>query len=175
MVSSVLKLGRKCINSCFRKHGQISCGLMMALDKDRQNFVFENEYVKTSSLELIANEIYDKNIVGSVAELGVYKGDFAKNINIAFPDRRLYLFDTFEGFDERDIKVEMRKGFSMGNQDFSETSVELVLSKMKHKKNCVIRKGYVPESINGGGVGGQVIYSVLSVLMSIYTNQCITD
>jgi O-methyltransferase len=152
MVNPILKLGKGCVDILLKKYNLAACGVMMALDKERQPFVFENEYIRASSLELIANEIYDKNIDGSVAELGVYRGDFAKLINIVFPDRKLYLFDTFEGFDERDVKTEITNGFSMGNQDFSETSLELVLNKMKHKENCIIRKGYFPESITGEGV-----------------------
>jgi len=61
----------------------------------------------------------------------VYKGDFARLINEALPDRKLYLFDTFEGFDDRDVIVDKEKGFSKGDQDFSDTSVERVISKMK--------------------------------------------
>jgi len=86
---------------------------MYGLDKERPYFVFENDYARNSTLELCANEIYDKNILGSVAELGVYRGDFAKNINKAFLDRELYLFDTFEGFDERDIETEQLKQYSV--------------------------------------------------------------
>jgi O-methyltransferase len=127
----------------------VSCQIMMALDKERKKFVFESEYIRTSSLELVANEIYDKNIIGNVAELGVYQGDFAKIINKAFPDRKLYLFDTFEGFDQRDIKTELEKNYSTGNQDFSETSVEIVLAKMENKNNCIIKKGFFPETAEG--------------------------
>jgi O-methyltransferase len=115
---------------------------MPSLGKERQDFVFEyHDYIRASSLELIANEIYDKNIGGSTAELGVYKGGFAKNINLAFPDRKLYLFDTFEGFDKRDIKTELENSYSTGEQDFSETSAEQVLKQMKNKQNCIIKKG----------------------------------
>lgn len=120
----------------------ISC-----FDKERQNFVFEySDYVRASSLELIANEIYDNNISGNVAELGVYRGDFAKLINIAFPDRKLYLFDTFEGFDKRDVNIDRENNFSSGDYDFSKTSVELVLNKMQNRQNCVIKKGFFPET-----------------------------
>jgi O-methyltransferase len=150
MVNSILKLGRKCINFVLKKYNYVSCGIMMALDRERQNFVFENDYIRASSLELIANEIYDKNIEGVVAELGVYRGDFAKIINVAFPDRKLYLFDTFEGFDELDVEAELRNNYSRGDQDFSETSIELVLSKMKYKDNCIVKKGHFPETAMGG-------------------------
>lgn len=41
-------------------------------------------------------------VQGAVAELGVFKGASAKIFNILMPKRDLYLFDTFEGFDQRD-------------------------------------------------------------------------
>jgi O-methyltransferase len=154
MANLILKFGHKCVNIVLKKYNQVSCGVMMALDRERQNFVFESEYIRASSLELIANEIYDKKIGGSVAELGVYRGDFAKIINTAFPDRTLYLLDTFEGFDKKDIEVESKNNYSTGDQDFSKTDVELVLSKMKYKENCVVKKGYFPETVMGGGGGG---------------------
>lgn len=46
-----------------------------------------------------ASIIYSNNISGCVAEVGVFQGEFASVINKNFPDRKLYLFDTFEGFD----------------------------------------------------------------------------
>ena len=54
-------------------------------------------------LAAAANEIYLNGISGMVAECGVYKGDFACILARIFPDRKLYLFDTFSGFDKRDI------------------------------------------------------------------------
>src|SRR4029079_18426640 len=59
------------------------------------------DYIRLSTLELVAYEIDRNNILGSVAELGVYKGKFARYINQLFPNRKLYLFDTFMGFDEK--------------------------------------------------------------------------
>jgi O-methyltransferase len=107
------------------------------------------DYIRLSTLELCSHEIYEKGVQGNVAELGVYKGDFAKEINAAFHDRKLYLFDTFEGFDKRDVATEVGKGFSSGTQDFSDTSVETVLSKMYHKENCIVCKGFFPNSAKG--------------------------
>jgi len=149
VANPVLRFGYKCINIILNKYNQVPCGIMMALDKKRQKFVFETDYIRASSLELIANEIYDKNIQGCVAELGVYRGSFAKYINRAFPDKKLYLFDTFEGFNKQDIKTELEKGYSTGEQDFSETTVELVLEKMENRQNCIIKKGFFPETAEG--------------------------
>jgi O-methyltransferase len=112
----------------------------------KQELDYNLDFVRYTTLELCANEIKTNNIKGNVAELGVYKGEFAKRINQLFPDRKLYLFDTFKGFDEKDVQTEKQESFSGGEQDFSDTSVEFVLSKMKFRDNCIIKKGYFPES-----------------------------
>ncbi|MEX0967069.1 MAG: TylF/MycF/NovP-related O-methyltransferase [Bacteroidia bacterium] len=118
---------------------------MMYLGRERKLDV-HGDFVRVSSLELCANEIYAKNIQGAVAEVGVYRGDFAADISRAFPDRKLFLFDTFEGFDRKDVEIERNENFSDGSQDFSDTNVELVLLRMKNPDNCIIRKGYFPET-----------------------------
>ena len=107
------------------------------------------DYIRLSSLELVAHEINSNNVKGNVAELGVYKGKFARYINKYFSDRTLYLFDTFQGFDEADIKSELENTFSEGNQDFSNTSVEKVLSVMPFPDQCVIKKGFFPGTARG--------------------------
>ena len=104
---------------------------------------------RAATLELMAREIYRYDIEGSTAELGVYQGTFARLINHYFPDRKLYLFDTFEGFDARDAEADRRENFSPATQDLSATSVELVLSRMEHRENCIIRKGWFPETAEG--------------------------
>ena len=107
------------------------------------------DYIRLSTLELISYEINHNNIKGSLAELGVYKGKFARYINYYFPDRKLYLFDTFRGFDEADIKSELQNTYSTGAQDFSNTSVKQVLSKMPFPDQCIIKEGYFPDTAMG--------------------------
>lgn len=104
---------------------------------------------RAAVLELSSREVYHYGIEGSTAELGVYKGDFAELINHYFPDRKLYLFDTFKGFDTRDAELERAKNFSDASQNWSNTSEELVLSKMEHRENCIIRKGWFPDTAEG--------------------------
>jgi len=115
----------------------------------KQELAHNLDFVRYTTLELCCNEIKSNQVQGNVAELGVYKGDFAKRINQLFPDKKLYLFDTFEGFDEKDISTEKQSNFSSGEQDFSDTSVELVLSKMKYRENCIVKKGFFPSSAVG--------------------------
>lgn len=113
-------------------------------------YVDLNSRVRRECLEKIAMIFKDKNIEGSIAELGVYRGDFAKVMNEIFPDRKLYLFDTFEGFPEQDISYEVENNLLLTSVGKLEnTSVEYVLSKMPHPENCVIRQGYFPETAVG--------------------------
>ena len=78
------------------------------------------------------------------AEAGVFEGDFAKYINSIFPERKLLLFDTFEGFSQSDIDKESSDYAKTG--DYFNTSVELVLGKMKYPENVEIYKGFFPDS-----------------------------
>ena len=122
------------------------------------------DYVRYSTLGLCYEEIVSNNIKGSVAQLGVYKGDFSKNLNSLFSDRKLYLFDTFEGFSKNDILIERQSDFSTGNQDFSDTSVEKVLSRMPRPENCIVKKGRFP----GTSIGIDDSFCFVSIDTDLY-------
>lgn len=107
------------------------------------------DFVRTYSMELYAKNILENKVPGSIAELGVFNGAFAKRLNGAFPKRKLYLFDTFEGFPTTDLNHDIEEGYETLVQDFSGTSPELVLSKMPHRENCIIKKGYFPSTAEG--------------------------
>lgn len=102
--------------------------------------------IRLSALELISYEIKKRELIGNVAELGVYKGKFARYINQYFPDRILYLFDTFEGFKESDVEKEKQQNFSMGDQNFRDTSVEFVMNQMPYPDKCKPYKGFFPDT-----------------------------
>ena len=107
------------------------------------------DYIRLATLELVAHEINNKNLQGNVAEVGVYKGKFAQYINQYFPSRKLYLFDTFQGFDEKDIKAEIKLGLNNVGQNFSDTSMDIVLKNMPFPEQCIIKKGFFPETTEG--------------------------
>lgn len=103
--------------------------------------------VRTASLKMAAREIYDAGLQGNVAELGVFEGDFARLINREFPDRNLYLFDTFEGFSKHDVKFDTTNNLSTSVAgEFCCREIETVLSKMFHRDKCFVKKGYFPQS-----------------------------
>lgn len=80
-----------------------------------------------------------------VAEAGVFEGDFARLINKYYPSRILHLFDTFSGFDNRDISKETQFSSAVAG-DYSNTSVELVMGKMFYPEKVVIHQGYFPDT-----------------------------
>lgn len=97
-------------------------------------------------------ELLDEDgVAGQCAELGVYQGDFAKEINRLFYDRKLYLFDTFEGFADSDCKSEMSRGYVDSDRTgyFSNTTEDMVMRKMPHKEQIRIYKGIFPHSAEG--------------------------
>jgi O-methyltransferase len=122
------------------------------------------DYIRLSTLELLSHEILTNNIPGSLAELGVFKGKFARYINLYFPERSLYLFDTFEGFDKRDKQTEQANNYSTAAQDFSGTSVQEVLDKMPFPDKCIVKKGYFPES----AIGVEDTFALVSLDTDLY-------
>ena len=65
-----------------------------------------------------------------------------------FSDRKLYLFDTFEGFELKDVKNDKTIGWGERIENFNDTSVEEVLSKMPYRDKCIIKKGYFPQTFD---------------------------
>ena len=99
-------------------------------------------------LKRFSQRAYKEGITGSVAEAGVYRGDFAKHINRYFPDRKCYLFDTFTGFTDYDIAREQKK--SQTSADYmKDVRIEDVMAKMPHKDNIILRVGRFPETAQG--------------------------
>lgn len=106
--------------------------------------------IRLATLKLIAKEVKKRNIQGDVAELGVYQGEFAAEINALFPKRNIYLFDTFEGFDRRDIEIEKKNQFSNSEiGKFNDTSMEAVSNRLPYKEQAVFKKGYFPHTAFG--------------------------
>jgi O-methyltransferase len=119
----------------------------IVLDMDQLSGLTSRDYLRVCSLRAAAQEIHEQSIPGCVAELGVYQGDFAKHIHAAFPDRPIYLFDTFQGFHPVDRSIDVSGNFSSAAEDFSATSIDLVLKKLAHPDKAVVRAGYFPDSI----------------------------
>lgn len=111
----------------------------------------ENDYVRMKCFELAVKEIRKRNIAGAVAEAGVFRGEFAQFINYAFPDKDIYLFDTFDGFNANEALDEVNNGNCTNAfvEAYKQTNKEIVLSKMKYAERVILKEGIFPESLNG--------------------------
>lgn len=129
----------------------------------RREFEKYEDYTRYRTFELVVDEIRKKyspkELSGfCVAEAGVFRGDFAWIINEKFHECELYLYDTFEGFDKKDMIDEINHSFTeerrvksthawLGNPSVSpEQRIEVVKGKLKYGDKCHIRKGYFPNS-----------------------------
>ena len=113
----------------------------LALVQTRSRVLFLEDFAKIA---------YERNYQGAVAEAGVYRGAYSKEINRCFPDRTLYLFDTFEGFPETDVAAEKKSSHTNAVADYlKDTSVDLVLSNMPIREKCVVKKGFFPDTAKG--------------------------
>lgn len=103
----------------------------------------ESDYVRLKTLEAICQRL--DFVPGHAAELGVYRGGFARWINRFLPERRLYLFDTFAGFDETE-SAGCGEGFISAHR---QTGAERVLSILPRPEQAVIRQGLFPVTAEG--------------------------
>ena len=100
-----------------------------------------NDYVRLATLELLCRRL--EGVPGAAAELGVYKGFFARCINQLLPERKLYLFDSFEGFAE---EANASEAFQAAHAN---TTIEKVLAIMPHSEMVTVKPGFFPASLNG--------------------------
>lgn len=101
-------------------------------------------------LKNLAEDFREENIMGACAEIGVFRGTSAKKINHYFHDRKLHLYDTFEGFSEKDMEIEKQFGSKQAKKgQFSDTSLQIVMDHMDAPENVVVHKGYFPDTAVG--------------------------
>ena len=88
--------------------------------------------------------IRTRNIPGFIAEVGVFKGTTARLFHEAFPDKEILLFDTFEGFDDRDIKHKNEdSNAEVGGWD---VSINEVKDYIGISDSIKIFRGYFPDT-----------------------------
>ena len=100
-----------------------------------------NDYVRLATLELLCRRLTE--VPGATAELGVYRGFFSQCINQLMPNRKLYLFDSFEGFAQ---EANASDSFQAAHQN---TAVDKVLAIMPHPERITVKPGFFPDSLEG--------------------------
>lgn len=112
------------------------------VNKARQNFTAAG-----AAIRRLARRLQRLGVEGSIAELGCFQGDLSWQLNALMPERKLYLFDTFRGYDPRDLQKEAEiGGVKTEPGDFKDVKKDLVLARMPEKEQVVIKEGWFPET-----------------------------
>jgi len=115
-----------------------------------EEYCLVSDKPRSRMLHTTLQMIVDNKIDGSFAEVGVFKGETAVIINKYAKNKKLYLFDTFEGFMAQDLSKEVLDKNKI--DDFTDTSEQYVSEKLANTRGygeVVIKKGYFPESAKG--------------------------
>ena len=129
--------------------------VFMLTSSEYMDAYLEIDPVRKNWIKAFAEYTKEIGMLGSVAECGVFYGDTAMFINKDWPDRTLHLFDTFEGFSDRDAvhDIDSYPAFAKGafasagkfKAGTPESMIEVVKSRMCYPDNLKIHKGYFPE------------------------------
>jgi len=98
--------------------------------------------VRYATLALAIQRLETEKTEGAFAELGVWAGLTSSFIHLQAPRRKLYLFDTFEGFPSGALE----KGEDSRFRDTSQAKVAALIGNLD---NVVFRAGYFPQTAAG--------------------------
>jgi len=105
--------------------------------------------VRFYTMWLQIDRLKKENIAGAFAELGVYRGETAQFIHEMDSSRAFHLFDTFEGFDEQDLRLEKSEDEKYSTDNFADTSLEQVKDFIEGNENVHFHVGFFPNSAKG--------------------------
>lgn len=116
-----------------------------------RDYYNDREYIRVRTMGLAADEVRQIKGDWDVAELGVYQGSTSRLISLLFPEKNIYMFDTFESFDRIEADKEIEEGYCDDSfvDIFKNTNVERVKEIMPYEDKCIIRKGLFPETAKG--------------------------
>lgn len=115
--------------------------------------ISEEFALKTSVLRRVSRRLDELGVEGAIADLGAYRGDISWQMNAMMPERKLYLFDTFTGYDERDVAKEQQLQlseaqagtYSLSNNELEHLN-ERILGRMPYADMVELRPGWFPET-----------------------------
>jgi hypothetical protein len=147
----------------FRHHGEYEALLQRFTCQNRLNN--GGDVARLWSFILNIKQVLDGAVAGDFAELGVWRGNTAAVLaHFAHGcGRKVHLFDTFGGFDSRDLT-----GIDAGKSaEFADTSVQMVRDVIGPAASaCDFVRGHFPDSIQD--VHRQARYAVVSLDCDLY-------
>lgn len=111
-------------------------------DEERFDVVIQGDPIRYGTVLLALKDIEEGNISGDFAEVGVFKGKLSQFIRKYAPNRKIYLFDTFQGFPSQYTEDE-------SDERFCNTSVEAVKKEVGDCTNVIFRIGEFPSTARG--------------------------
>lgn len=135
------------------------------VDSKFSDYEYKSDYFRYRTFEFVAEQIKSNNIEGELAEFGVFRGLFSAVISSKFPEKKIYLFDTFEGFDDAEAKRELELGNCKESflESHKDTSVECMLGNLPYPENAVVCKGFFPKSVTEGAKNEKYAFVSLDV------------
>ena len=124
------------------KNNRISSALKKTERRYRDKVRFYNLWFQIERLR-------KNKVKGSFAELGVHKGQTAKAIHHMDLERKFYLFDTFDGFPEKDLKQESQSDGRFSTEMFADTNMDQVRAFINGNENLIFKPGFFPDTANG--------------------------
>jgi hypothetical protein len=123
------------------------------------------DIVRLWSFILNCKQVIKEDIKGDFAELGVWRGNTAAVLAhyATLSNKKLLLFDTFEGFKKEDLTgIDAKQTIAFDN-----TSVQMVKTNIGNNDNaCLYIKGFFPDSITEDHASRQ--YSIVSLDCDLY-------
>jgi O-methyltransferase len=110
--------------------------------REYSDVFFSPDPVRTAAIFLAVRRLEHEHIAGAFAEVGVFRGELSRVLHRLAPARQLYLFDTFAGFHENDLKGE-------ADGRFRDTSLEVVKQNLGNLEHVSFRVGFFPETAGG--------------------------
>ena len=120
--------------------------------KDQYEYLCD--YVRYREIELLAEQLEMNRIPGAIAEAGVDIGQTSVILNALFPERSLYLYDTFDRFPQEALDIEVQKfGGDPTLADRweslrpdSDSRIKFIRDRLPVKEKVYFRKGIFPET-----------------------------
>ena len=110
---------------------------------------YRSDYFRYRTFEFVAEKLLEEGVEGALAEFGVFQAMFSSLIMEKLPGRKMYWFDTFDGFSQEENEKE--SGMGRSNEEFfavhKMTSLEQALGNVSHPENVIVCKGLFPASI----------------------------
>lgn len=134
---------------CIEKFGNSMYPYLENIPDDIDSYRYD--YVRLREIELLIDEVKNKNLQGAIAEVGVYRGEISAFLNRLLPEKKIYLFDTFTGFTDKLLSENTAHEFTDNSffqsiKKFANTSESIIIEKMSTPENCIICKGVFPQT-----------------------------